>query len=211
MNPAGKLLAYCVFERRENCSQSVGVDDQPVRHVDFQDLVALYSDFPSGRDLGQEDALRFHAVLKSVFEKQAIIPFRFPTFLDNQAALHDVLRENYVKYLADLSRFRDFVQMELRISGEPPKENRSSGKDYLESKRDHARTLQQAIQAVRDSARVFISDSRERATDQGIRFYALTSRADAASFRERVKNINAPTGLRILVSGPWPPTEFLHE
>lgn len=211
MTPPGKLLAYCVFESSENSFQAAGVDDQPVRRLDFQDLVALYSDFSSGRGLNQEDALRFHSVLKSVFDKQGIIPFRFPTFLDSEAALRDVLRENYARYLADLSRLRDFVQMELRISLEQQKENRASGKDYLESKREHARILQRALQAVRDSAGELISGLKDRPGDQGIRIYALTKRAEVALFRERIHGMNLPAALRILVSGPWPPTEFLHE
>jgi hypothetical protein len=211
VNPAGKVLAYCVFERADHKTGSNGVDGQPIRRLDFQDLVALYSDFPNPRNLDQEDALRFHAVIKSVFDRQAIIPFRFPTFLDDEAALLKELRENYARYHADLSRLRDFVQMELRISAEQQNENPTSGKQYLEAKLQQTHSVQQVVRAVRESAAGLISDSKERLTDRGIRLYALIRREDTALFRARIQSMHAPAPLRILLSGPWPATDFLHE
>ncbi|MFL6300893.1 MAG: GvpL/GvpF family gas vesicle protein [Terriglobales bacterium] len=211
MSAPGKVLAYCVLERLEDLSDVAGVGGQPVRSIAFQNLIALYSDFSETRSLNQEDALRFHSVLKSVFEKQAVVPFRFPTFLDGETALHNELRENHSKYAADLERIRNLVQMELRISNSTHETSRASGKDYLESKRQQARSVQEVIRAVCDSAADLISDSKERPAEQGIRFYALTKRTDAASFRERIQNIKASPALRILVSGPWPATEFLDD
>jgi hypothetical protein len=211
MTSPGALLAYCVLESAKTPIDILGVDDQPVRSVLAQNLIALYSAFPNSRSLSQEDALRFHAVLKSVFDNQAIIPFRFPTFLDAEGALHNHLEEKHSKYAADLARLRDFVQMELRISNSQQEVSRASGKQYLEAKLEQARALQEAVRIVRDSAGDLISDSKERATEQGVRFFALTKRSDIAAFCERVQSIRTPAALRILVSGPWPATEFLNE
>jgi hypothetical protein len=211
MTSPGALLAYCVLKSARIPVDILGVDDQPVRTIAVQNLVALYSAFPNSRSLTQEDALRFHAVLKSVFDTQAIIPFRFPTFLDDEAALRNHLEAKDSQYAADLARLRDFVQMELRISNSQQEVSRASGKQYLEAKLEQARGLQEAVGAIRDSAGDVISDSKERATEQGIRLFALTKRSDIAVFRERVQSITTPPALRILISGPWPATEFLHE
>jgi hypothetical protein len=211
MTSPGSLLAYCVLESAKIPVNILGVDDQPVGTSAAQNLVALYSAFPNPRGLEQEDALRFHAVLKSVFDNQAIIPFRFPTFLDDEAALRSHLDENHPKYAADLARLREFVQMELRISNSQQEVSRASGKQYLQAKLEQARDLQEAVSSIRESAGDLISDSKERATEQGIRFFALTKRGDIELFRRRVQSIRTPAALRILVSGPWPATEFLHE
>src|SRR4051812_19555345 len=152
MNPPGALLAYCVLESAKIPVEILGIDDQPVRSVAAQNLVALYSAFPNSRSLTQEDALRFHAVLKSVFEKQAIIPFRFPTFLDGEVAFRDHLDEKHSQYAADLARLRDFVQMELRISSAQQEIPRASGKQYLDAKLQQARALQEAVGTIRESA-----------------------------------------------------------
>ena len=211
MTSPGALLAYCVLESAKIPMDIVGMDDQPVRNVAAQNLVALYSIFPNSRTLDQDDALRFHAVLKSVFDHQAIIPFRFPTFLDDEAALRDHLNEKHSTYAANLARLRDFVQMELRISTSNQETPRASGKQYLEAKLEQARALQEAVRTISETAGDLISDSKERATEPGVRFFALTQRSDIGVFRERVQSITTPAALRILISGPWPATEFLHE
>jgi len=211
MTSPGALLAYCVLEPAKIPVNIPGVAGQPVRTIGAHNLVALYSAFPNSRNLNQEDALRFHAVLKSVFDKHAIIPFRFPTFLDDEAALRNHLDAKHSQYAADLARLRDFVQMELRVSTANQETPRASGKQYLEAKLEQARALQEAVGAIRESAGDLISDHKERATEQGIRFFALTKRSDIAVFREQVQSIRSPAALRILVSGPWPATEFLHE
>jgi gas vesicle protein GvpL/GvpF len=211
MTSPGALLAYCVLESAKFPVNIPGVDDQPVRTIGAHNLVALYSAFPNSRKLNQEDALRFHAVLKSVFDKLAIIPFRFPTFLDDEAALRNHLEAKNSQYAADLARLRDFVQMELRVSTSNQETPRASGKQYLEAKVEQARALQEAVGAIRESAGDLISHHKERATEQGIRLFVLTKRSDIAVFREQVQSIRSPAALRILVSGPWPATEFLHE
>jgi hypothetical protein len=206
-----KVLAYCVLERSEGSFDSAGVDGQPVRLLEQNDLLALYSDFPLARALTQEDAVRFHSVLKSAFDRQAIIPFRFPTFLDNESSLREQLTANYPKYAADLTRLRHFVQMELRISSQQKEESRASGKEYLQAKSRQMRSAEESTRVARETSADLVADFKERATDQGVRLYALTNRRDAEVFRQRIQSINVPASLKILVSGPWPATEFLSE
>jgi hypothetical protein len=206
-----KVLAYCVLERSENSFGPAGVDGQPVRLLQVSDLVALYSDFSAARALTQEDALRFHSVLKGAFGRQAIIPFRFPTFLDDESSLREQLTANYPKYAADLVRLRGFVQMELRISTQQKEESRASGKEYLQAKSRQMRSVEESACMAREACADLVADFKEVATDQGVRLYALTKRVDAEVFRQRIQNINVPASLKIVVSGPWPGTEFLSE
>jgi hypothetical protein len=211
MTSPGKLLLYCVLEKPKQDLASAGVADQPIHHLDVEQLTALYSGFARARNLDQQDALRFHQVLKSAFDHQAIIPFRFPTWLETETELRDHLRDNHQNYAADLDRLRDFVQMELRIVYDSAQRPTTSGKEYLEAKLQRSQRLQAAARAARDSAADLISDSKERQSDDGLRLYALIDRKGAALFRERIQSLQPASPLTILVSGPWPATEFLHD
>jgi hypothetical protein len=207
---ASKLLLYCVAERSPLETDTPGLDDKPVQRLDFQDIFILSSSFPIARTLSQDDALRFHAVLRSVFDHQAIIPFRFPTLMEG-AELRSHLRENHAKYSADLARLRDFVQMELRLSGQSEESAAKSGKEYLEGRLQRSRRLREAAQAIREVTSDLVSECKEQATDQGLRLFALTRRKDISAFRERIHKTKLSEALTILVSGPWPATEFLHD
>src|SRR5262249_20849341 len=151
-----------------------GVDEQPVKSAQLERLNLLYSCLSAGGDLDQHAALPFHSVLRSVFDHQAIIPFRFPTLLATETEAQTHLRENHAKYAADLERLRDFVQMELRISGSEEASPAKTGKDYLEAKLQQSRRLQVAAHEARESSADLISDIKERPTSEGVRLYALT-------------------------------------
>lgn len=211
MTSSNKLLVYCVAEGSPRLTDLRGLEDEPVRQVELQRLVLLYSDFSTARPLNPADALRFHAALRSVFDQQAIIPFRFPTFLESEAELKSHLQQNHAKYAADLARLREFVQMEVRISAVRENNAPSSGKEYLEGKLQQSRSLQEAVQAIRDPVADLTTDCKERQTDQGVRLFTLTKRPDVAAFRERISRSQPSTGFTIAVSGPWPATEFFHE
>jgi len=208
---SSKILAYCVTERSPQRSDLRGVADQTVQQLDFQGLVILYSDFSTARTLNQDDALRFHSVLRSVFDHQALIPFRFPTFVEDEASLQSHLREKHSKYSADLGRLRESVQMEVRISRKREEKAARSGKEYLQAKLQQSRSLQEAVRAIRDSVADIVPESKERPTEHGLRLFALTKRSDAAAFRERILKSPPGAGFTIAVSGPWPPAEFLDE
>src|SRR3954467_5229473 len=116
MSCAIKLLPYCIFHNSEYPVAVEGVRGAPVQSIKVEGSTCIYSPLIPPQEFDQDDALRFHAVLNSVFQQQAIIPFRFPTILQNETDLQSHLREKSAVYSADLQRLADLVQMELRIS-----------------------------------------------------------------------------------------------
>jgi hypothetical protein len=170
----------------------------------------LEGSYASGSaDTLKEDALRFHSVLHAIFAQAAVIPFRFPTVLEPDE-LRRFLAEGAAGYPDRLARLRDVVQMELRISSSaaaiasPP-----SGREYLLRRQAQAQAMAEAAAASRSAAGHLIQDWRERETRSGLRCYALVPRAEIGEFQARMGTLGALEGVTMVVSGPWPATEFL--
>jgi len=208
---ATKLLAYCVTLDSEPTIPATGVIGAPVRTLQFQNLTCIYSPLIPPQEFSQEDVLRFYAVLKSVFDQQAVIPFRFPTILQNETDLQGHLRAKYDAYSSDLQRLKDAVQMELRITTKPEPVSGPSGTDYLRAKQQSLRTLEAVSQQAKGELSDFILEWKERPTESGLRCYALVRRSEVAKVRRRLDESNVAGSAKLLLSGPWPATEFLHD
>ena len=175
-------------------------------------LSCAYSPLIPPQEFDREDALSFHSVVKTAFERQAIIPFRFPTLLQNEADLQAQLREKSIAYVDDLKRLRDLVQVELRFAVDHARpKTAKSGTEYLQNKQQFSRALRSASQEARAALGDLVVEWKERPTDQGLRCYALVKRADNGAVRQRVEGTRIAGPAKVLFSGPWPATEFLHD
>jgi hypothetical protein len=208
---AAKLLAYCVTDAAATVP-ATGVRGAPVRTINMESLNCIYSPLIPPQEFDSDDALKFHSVLNSAFEQYAIIPFRFPTLLQNETDLQNHLREKQARYLEDLRQLADLVQMEIRFRLEEKKSNSPrSGTEYLQNKQAISGELQSLAQQARAALGDMVVDWKERPTDQGLRCYALIKRQQVSDLRQRLQATRFATPKPAIVSGPWPATEFLHD
>jgi gas vesicle protein GvpL/GvpF len=209
---AAKLLAYCVVQDPGPPLPATGVRGAPIRTVTMGTLCCVYSPLIPPQEFSREDALSFHSVLKTAFEHASIIPFRFPTIIQNEEELRTHLREKSPIYLKDLKRLRDLVQMELRFTADQATSKAAkTGTEYLQNKQQLSRKLQSSSQEARAVLGDLVVEWKERPTDQGLRCYALIKRKDIATARASVEAARFNGPATIMLSGPWPATEFLHE
>jgi gas vesicle protein GvpL/GvpF len=190
---------------------ATGVRGAPVRSLETEGLSCIYSPLIPPQEFSQDDALRFHAVIKTVFDQKGIIPFRFPTILQNETELQEHLRTKYDVYSSELQRLKDAVQMELRITAKIEAASGQSGTDYLRSKQQHSQSLQVAAQQAQSALANLMLEWKERPMDQGLRCYALVRRSDMGEFRRKLEQSNVGGSAKLFLSGPWPATEFLHD
>jgi len=208
---AAKLLAYCVTDAPASFP-ATGVRGAPVRTMILEPLNCTYSPLIPPQEFDRDDALKSYSVLNSGFEHHAVIPFRFPTLLQNEADLQNHLQEKQATYLQDLHRLADLVQMEVRFRLEVKKSNSpQSGTEYLQMKQTTSRGLESLGQQARAAVGDTVVEWKERSTDQGLRCYALIKRQQVADFKQRLQATNFATPKPAMVSGPWPATEFLHD
>src|SRR3954471_11138777 len=180
--------------------------------MSLESLNCIYSPLIPPQEFDRDDALKFHSVLNSAFEQHAVIPFRFPTLLQNEADLQAHLQEKRATYLEDLRRLADLVQMEVRFRLEEKKSNApQSGTEYLQKKQAISGGLQSLAQQARAALGDMVVDWKERPTDQGLRCYALIKRQQVSDFQQRMQATKLASPKPAIVSGPWPATEFLHD
>lgn len=156
------------------------------------------------------DALRFHAVLRQILDRAAVAPFRFPTLLESEGELRQFLAGQAPAYAQDLQRLRGMVQMEVRIRPESAVSAAHSGKEYMEARAAQERTLNTHADATRAAVKDLIIEWQTRRETGGLRCYALIRCEQVADFEQRVRALSPVEGASIMVSGPWPASEFLH-
>jgi hypothetical protein len=211
-----RVLAYCGFQQDPNLVlPAIGVNAQPVQLMSSGGLGLLWSEveWPFAPDQMQRNAVEFHEVVRHVFNQTAVIPFRLLSVFDDQQALAAFVAENQERFLEDLERLKDFVQMECVVYPAPgeAQAGSSTGKAYLEQKAVAMRSSEGFAQAVRNAVAHLGHEVRVREGKNGTRIFVLVKRGREADFRETVSVLPLPQHLSRRISGPWPTAEFLSD
>ncbi len=206
------LLVYCISES-ETPPPAEGVRGHRVEREAIAGMQCYFSLFPAPlTKLTKEDALAFHHVITAIFSRTAVIPFRFPTMLEGKGELEVFLETEGHDLLESLQRLREFVQMEVRLTlGDARPASAGSGKEYLQN-RQHAREdLLELAESVRELLQEDIRGWHTHEFQNGVRCYALVPRQRVADFRHKGERLKLEGGVKATVSGPWPPSEFMHD
>jgi hypothetical protein len=209
-----RVLVYCGFRHVPQLAlPGLGVNAAPVQVAASDELSLLWSEveWPFDPERMQKSAVEFHEVVHQVFKQTAVIPFRLLSVFDDQQAFTAFAAENRQRFLQDLSRLKDFVQMECVIYPKPSQIDRSSGKAYLQQKAVALRSSEGFAQATQDAVAHLSREVRVREGKNGTRIFVLVERGRENDFRQAVTAVPIPTHLSRRMSGPWPAAEFLSE
>jgi len=211
-----RVLVYCGFRHAPEISlPAIGVNAAPVQVASFDTLGLLWSEveWPFDPQRMQRIAVEFHEVVHQVFKQTAVIPFRLLSVFDDQQAFTAFAAENRQRFLEDLNRLNDVVQMECVIYPKPSETpvDRSSGKAYLEQKAVALRSSEASLQATQDALAHLSREVRVREGKNGTRIFVLVDRGRENDFRQAVSAVPIPVHLSRRTSGPWPAAEFLSE
>lgn len=210
------ILLYCIAKGDAPATDSLtGVAGDPVVRVELGSLAAFTSSNTDKsnwlRPQLQTSALEFHRVLSEVFESTAIIPFRFPTIFDSEEQLSERLQERASDYTALLGKFRDLVQMEIRITSPELKKPAESGTQYLKLRQTTTTVIDKVTAELRATLSALLQEWRQRPSRDGIRAFALIDRSHVADFRNKMRNTPVYRELSVRASGPWPVSEFIEQ
>jgi hypothetical protein len=205
------LLPYCVFLSDSIELPKTGVRDRDLLRLDVPGLSVIYSDLAAGEIVGdqfQAAALQFHDVVRAVFERRAVIPFRFPTFLTKEELREHVTKESE-EYLNFLSKHSEDAQMEVRLwRVDTAQAKPSSGTEYMMRLSEHLMLLQSAAHDVQGISGHVVRAWKSDESREAIRLFALMQRRDIHEFREKLTNAVHRANIGMRVTGPWPATEF---
>jgi Gas vesicle synthesis protein GvpL/GvpF len=219
------VLPYCLAELQSVAAPEGGVGGLSVESLEQNGLQCFFSR-TSNRDqiLGpaaRETALAFHNVIASIFRHVAVIPFRFPTILEDEKELRTFLSEQESTYREALIRLRNLVQMEVHVlhnasssSKQADQQNAptsASGAQYLRARQAEQRKLADLSTALRRSGGSLVQEWRERPSAQGLRCFALVERRSIDDFKNLMLGTEVPSDFLARVTGPWPASEFIKQ
>lgn len=203
------LLPYCIAEAGQASPPATGVRGSRVERLEHSRLACFFSRLEADFVPARQDALDFHGVVQQVFSQTAVIPFRLLSPAKDAQELTRHLRQNAAAYRRSLHRLRECVQMELNIFCDAPPAAAASGTEYLLDRREAARILQEAASATRERLTPLIEDFRQRESGKGLRCFLLLNRRRMGDLEGSMRGIPFHPDIQVVVSGPWPPAEFL--
>ena len=169
--------------------------------------------------------LAYARVVEAIHARQAVIPLRYGCMMENESAVLRLLEDHRQEYAAQLARLLGMTEMGIRIlwparAGAPPDIPPSPGARYLASLRNRyhaAGALDAEESGLADEISGLLSNcstgQRREASSSSQRrllsLYFLTSKTRVKRFRSRARKISPPDGAKILLSGPWPPYNFV--
>ena len=196
-----------------------------------EDSLAAASSLLSKRELTPTTAglLACIGVVEAFYRIQAVVPMRFGCIFDDETEVRHFLQERREEFHALLSQLKGMVEMGVRIMPRQENGNHShhlqsgrsaAGADYLAVRRDHyaavereTRNLEEVGRQIRTSLSELLAQSREEpgTPAQGGLFsvYFLIQRSSIDAFHSEISQIRPKLAREILVSGPWPPYNFV--
>ena len=170
----------------------------------------------SEAETSAETLWRHEEVVEALMADRDLLPARYGTRLEDEAAVARAVEERRDELVAALDRVRGAVELSVRIAAADAPDSvalpeTGSGTDYL-----RARARAEATQARTASMVHEPLAALARATVVGtprppelFRAAYLVERASVEAFAAAVAGLqDGSTGLSILCTGPWPPYSF---
>ena len=232
-------LLYCIFgtSARQDLGLPAGIGRQPVFVVAHNGLSAALSELAQSDlvpDISQ--TLAYERVVEHFFRDQTVIPMRYGCQLENASEVISLLEDHHGEYQKLLGDLEGLNEMGIRVLlGEseagvktdafvvPPDTSlgfSNSGTAYLAAKREHFLGLDRAVLDQRllvdelcGSLSGFFVRRRVESPDltrsRLLSLYFLVPRASVESFRQATRNLHPKESVKLLLSGPWPPYNFV--
>ena len=220
-----KYLVHCILRRPAPCAAARG---QGVIFVESGNLSAAVT--PRGSGTAPPDArqlLGYERVISKLHASGPVIPLRYGCLVEDEAAAVRLLEEGSAGYEALLERLENRVEMGLRVLWEaagdslPAPTPATPGAAYLAAARRRRCLEAELTPAERAWAAgvcaglsdLYSEESQEaRFAGAGrlVSLYFLVPRQAVRRFRARLRRMVSGQGRGFLVSGPWPPYNFVN-
>ena len=206
-----KRLLHCVFRHD-------GTDVPEV--VQNQRLAVATSPWIESEPPNMARLLAYQDSIAQVHATRTVVPLRFGCVMEGQPQILQMLDEREAEFEQLLGQLDGLVEMGLRVwrksAGVQPLPA-SPGARYLAAARGHYAGLTPIEERWAHSVcetldRVYLREKREARPAPGgrlVSLHFLVARAAAEDFRERVRQLTLPGEMKSLVSGPWPPYNFV--
>ena len=212
-------MLYCVTLPIQIVKVAAGVCDGVVQSREILGLQVYWSEIADPEEcLGTAEslkkaALQFHQVLREILAAATPIPFRFPTLLESEDVMEQHLAAEQELYRAALERIGDAVQYEVVGSWAADEQadlaTPVSGREYLKRRSQATGRIAAIDSKLKSVTGDSVREWRARQERKSHRWFALVPRESRDRFVASLRSAGPSEGVRLRLSGPWPPAEFV--
>lgn len=211
-------LLYCVTQPDKTVSVAGGVSEAAVQSSQLLGVRVYWSEIAdptawSDPESLKKAALEFNQVLREILAATTPIPFRFPTLLDSSEGMEQHLAAEQELYRAALERVEGAVQYEIVATWVEEEQSDLatpvSGREYLKRRQQSVARIEAVGNKLRTVAADTVREWRARSERKKHRWFALVPRNSRERFIASLRTAGPSEGIRLRLSGPWPPSEFV--
>ena len=212
-------LLYCVTQPNQTVNVASGVCEGAVQSREMLGVQVYWSEIADPEEcLGTAEslkkaALQFHQVLREILAAATPIPFRFPTLLESEEGMEQYLADEQELYRAALERIGDAVQYEVVGSWAADEQadlaTPVSGREYLKRRSQATERIAAIDSKLKSVTTDSVREWRARQERKNHRWFALVPRESRDRFVASLRSAGPSEGVRLRLSGPRPPAEFV--
>lgn len=221
-------LVYCIMKGAAvGAGPITGVKGNEVSFVAAHGLCAAVSEMSSLEGAPPvSELLAYGKVVEDLHRLHAVVPMRFGCVLDGVPDVRRLLKERKRRYESLLGELKGRVEMGIRIllperEGTPRREERPlNGRGYLARRKAHYRTTDETsrdhkmlLSRYIDAFAGLYGRCRTAVEATGgtvvLSLYFLVPESKVDRFRESFRRMADGGSPRTLISGPWPPYNFV--
>jgi hypothetical protein len=212
-------LLYCVTQPNQTVNVASGVCEGAVQSREMVGVQVYWSEIADPEEcLGTAEslkkaALQFHQVLREILAAATPIPFRFPTLLESEDSMEQHLEAEQELYRAALERIGDAVQYEVvgswAADDQADLATPVTGREYLKRRSQATERIAAIDSKLKSVTTDSVREWRARQERKNHRWFALVPRESRDRFVASLRSAGPSEGVRLRLSGPWPPAEFV--
>jgi hypothetical protein len=213
------VLLYCVTQPNSAVNGIAGVCDSAVQSHETAGLRVYWSEIADPETcLGAPESLKkaaaqFQQALREILGNTTPIPFQFPTLVEDADALERQVADGQETYHAAFERIGDAVQYEV-VGSWAADEHADlatpvKGSEYLKRRQEAAARIAAIDNKLKTVTVDAVKEWRSRQERKAHRWFALVPRDGRERFIAALKSAGPSEGVRLRLSGPWPPSEFI--
>ena len=157
--------------------------------------------------------LKYQQVLRQIVAQTTPIPFPFPVVLADSEAVEKYIAEVRGRFDEALTRLADSVQYEMIASWTADEQTDLatpvSGREYLKRRQQAEERIAAIDTKLKAVTGVCVRQWRARRDRRMHHWFALVARQDRERFVAVLRSAGPSEGVRLRLSGPWPPGEFV--
>ena len=213
------ILLYCLtLADGPSLSIAAGAVGREVRPMELRSL-RLYleeitdSDFSlAGTDSLRKATSQFNQVLRQISAESTPMAFPFPTVVESRETAERLIADRESSYHSALLRLAGNVQYEIVATWEEGQQADTAapvrGAEYLRRHQLDMNRVAGLDAKLRSVTADSVREWRKRQERKSHRWFALVARDQQDRFLSALRNAGPSEGVRLRLSGPWPPSEF---